>query len=105
MIDSINDDTSSRKYLKLPPKSRSPNRVPISTPSKAVDSAGSPGSNGRSSSTVGHVNNHTSQDIPASPLNELKGLVVDSQQQPSSPRFFSFCIALLFLGIIFRNVK
>jgi len=82
--------------LKLPPKSRSPNRVPISTPSKAIDSTGSPGSNGQSSSTVGHVNNHTSQDIPASPLNEWKGVIVDSQQQPSSPRFVCFCLALLF---------
>ncbi|TKY61498.1 Mitogen-activated protein kinase kinase kinase ANP1 [Spatholobus suberectus] len=85
VIDSTNDDTASRKYLKLPPKSRSPSRVPISTPSKAVENGGSPGSNGRSSSTVGHVNNHSSQDIPASPLNEWKGLIVDSQQQPSSP--------------------
>lgn len=85
VIDSISDDTASRKYLKLPPKSRSPNRVPISSPSKAAENAGSPGSNGQSSSTVGHVNNHTSQDIPASPLNEWKGLIVDSQQQPSSP--------------------
>ncbi|KAK7284349.1 hypothetical protein RJT34_19094 [Clitoria ternatea] len=83
-IDSTNDDAAARKYLKLPPKSRSPSRVPISTPSKAVENAGSPGSNGRSSSTVGHVNNHGSKDIPASPINEWKGLIVDSQQEPSS---------------------
>ncbi|KAJ1417114.1 Serine/threonine-protein kinase, active site [Sesbania bispinosa] len=85
VIDSISDDTAARKFLKLPPKSRSPSRVPISTPSKAVENAGSPGSNGRSSSTVGNVNNHGSQDIPASPLNEFKGLIVDSQQEPNSP--------------------
>ncbi|XP_061348476.1 mitogen-activated protein kinase kinase kinase NPK1 [Gastrolobium bilobum] len=85
VIESTSDDTAARKYLKLPPKSRSPSRVPISTPSKAVDNAGSPGSNGRSSSTVGNVNNHGSQDIPASPLNEWKGLTVDSQQEPRSP--------------------
>ncbi|BAT88079.1 mitogen-activated protein kinase kinase kinase ANP1-like isoform X1 [Vigna umbellata] len=84
-VDRTSDDTASRNFLKLPPKSRSPNRVPISTPSKAIDNTGSPGSNGQSSSTVGHVNNHTSQDIPASPLNEWKGVIVDSQQQPSSP--------------------
>ncbi|RDX94719.1 Mitogen-activated protein kinase kinase kinase ANP1, partial [Mucuna pruriens] len=85
VIDSASDDTAARKYLKLPPKSRSPSRVPIGSPSKAGDNAGSPGSNGRASSTVGHVNNHSSQDIPASPINEWKGLIVDSQQQPSSP--------------------
>ncbi|KAK7397208.1 hypothetical protein VNO78_18375 [Psophocarpus tetragonolobus] len=86
VIDSTSDDFASRKYLKLPPKSRSPSRVPISTPSKAVDNSGSPGSNGRSSTAVGHVNNHnSSQDIPASPLNEWNGLIVDSQKQPSSP--------------------
>ncbi|KAG4913928.1 hypothetical protein JHK85_055316 [Glycine max] len=85
VIESTSDDTACRKYLKLPPKSRSPSRVPISTPSKAVDNSGSPGSNGRSSSTVGHVNNHSPQDIPASSLNEWKGLIADSQQQPSSP--------------------
>lgn len=78
VVDSTSDDTATRKYLKLPPKSRSPSR----TPSKAVDNAGSPGSNGRSSPTVGNVNNHGSQDIPAS-----KGPVADSQQEPSSPRF------------------
>ena len=88
VIDGTSDETAaSRKYLKLPPKSRSPSRVPISTTSKAVDNTGSPGSNGRSSSTVGNVNDHGSQDIPASPLNELKGVIVDSQQEPSSPRF------------------
>ncbi|KAG5056096.1 hypothetical protein JHK85_008606 [Glycine max] len=85
VIESTSEDTACRKYLKLPPKSRSPSWVPISTPSKAVDNSESPGSNGRSSSTVGHVNNHSPQDIPASPLNEWKGLTVDSQQQPSSP--------------------
>ncbi|KAK7337787.1 hypothetical protein VNO77_18374 [Canavalia gladiata] len=85
VIDNTMDDTAARKYLKLPPKSRSPSRVPINTPSKTIENAGSPGSNGRSSSTVGHVNNHGSQDIPASPHNEWKGLIVDSQQEPSSP--------------------
>lgn len=88
MIDSTSDDTPGRKYLKLPPKSKSPSRIPINSPSKAVDNAGSPGSNGRSSSTVGNVNNHGSQDIPVSPLNERKGMIADSQQEPFSPRFY-----------------
>lgn len=86
-MDSTSDDAAARKFLKLPPKSKSPSRVPSSTQSKAVDSAGSPGSNGRSSSTVCSVNNHGSQDIPASPLGEWKGKIVDSQKEPNSPRF------------------
>lgn len=83
VIDSPSDDISGRKYLKLPPKSKSPSRVPNSSPSKAVDNAGSPGSNGRS--TVGNVDSHGSQDVPASPINERKGMTVDSQQEPFSP--------------------
>ncbi|PNY11898.1 mitogen-activated protein kinase kinase kinase anp1-like protein [Trifolium pratense] len=85
VIDSPSDDTPDKKYLKLPPKSKSPSRMPISSPSKPVDNAVSPGSNGRSSATVGNVNSHGSQDVPASPINERKGMVVDSQQEPFSP--------------------
>ncbi|KAK7258862.1 hypothetical protein RIF29_24450 [Crotalaria pallida] len=85
VINSPIDEAGSRKYLKLPPKSRSPGRAPGSTPSKAVDNAGSPGSNDRSSSIVGNVNKHGSQDVPASPLTERRRLIVDSQQDPSSP--------------------
>jgi hypothetical protein len=100
VIDSPSDDNSGRKYLKLPPKSKSPSRMPISSPSKAVDNAGSPGSNGRSSATVGNVNSHGSQDVPASPVNERKGMVVDSQQEPFSPRFCSIFYLLCFSYII-----
>lgn len=89
VIDSPSDDTAGRKYLRLPPKSKSPSRIPFSSPSK-VDSAGSPGSNGRSSSTVGNVNSHGSQDVPSTPINERKGVIVDSQQEPFSPRFYLF---------------
>ncbi|MED6218650.1 hypothetical protein PIB30_028491 [Stylosanthes scabra] len=84
MIDGTSDDTASRKFLKLPPKSRSPSRAP-STPSKAIDNTGSPGSNGRSPSTVGNANDHSSQDLPSSPLSEFKVLKVDTEQEPSSP--------------------
>ena len=85
VIDRTRDETTT-KYLKLPPKSRSPSRTPVSTASKAIDHAGSPGSNSKSSSIVGN-DNDGSQDIPAPPLDEWKGLLVDSQQEPSSPRF------------------
>ncbi|XP_025603653.1 mitogen-activated protein kinase kinase kinase NPK1 isoform X1 [Arachis hypogaea] len=92
VIDGTSDEAASRKFLKLPPKSKSPSRMP-STPSKAADNTGSPGSNGRSSSTVGNVNDHSSQDLPSSPLNEFKGLIVDSQQEPGSPRHFTFSLS------------
>ncbi|OIW17500.1 hypothetical protein TanjilG_22612 [Lupinus angustifolius] len=82
VINSPSDEPGGRKYLKLPPKSRSPSRAPSNTPSKAVDNARSPGSNDRSSSIVGSVNDHCSQDIPVSPLTERNRL---SQQDSSSP--------------------
>ncbi|CAL0302288.1 unnamed protein product [Lupinus luteus] len=85
VISSPSDETGSRKYLKLPPKSRSPSRAPSSTSSKAVDNAGSPGSNDRSSSILSNLNGHISKDIPASPVTERRRLIVDSQQDPSSP--------------------
>lgn len=99
-VESISDETAP-KFLKLPPKSRSPNRMPIGTPSKAVDNNGSPGSNGGSSPNVGNANDHSSQNIPSPPRNEWKGLLVDSQQEPGSPRFVCGLILILsfaFLG-------
>lgn len=90
VAESTSDETVA-KFLKLPPKSRSPNRV--GTPSKAVDNAGSPGSNGRSSPNIGHAN----ENISSPPLNEWKGLVVDSQQEPSSPRFVHGSILVLLI--------
>ncbi|OIV90859.1 hypothetical protein TanjilG_15592 [Lupinus angustifolius] len=81
VADSTSDEPTP-KYLKLP-QSRSPSRIPIGNPPIVVDNAGSPGSNGRSSSNVGNVNDG-SPDIRASPHNELEGLPVDSQQEPIS---------------------
>ncbi|KAJ9682018.1 hypothetical protein PVL29_018082 [Vitis rotundifolia] len=74
-------------YLKLPPKSRSPSRPPIGTPSAAVDSTStaSPGSCGRRMSNVGNAGDQTAQDTPSPPHNDWKGLLVDSQQEPNSP--------------------
>ncbi|KAK4273465.1 hypothetical protein QN277_021859 [Acacia crassicarpa] len=83
-VEKTNDETTS-KFLKLPPKSRSPSRAPIGTPSKAVDHTESPGSTGRSSPNVGNAPDHNSRNIPSPPIDEWKGLLVDSQQEPCSP--------------------
>lgn len=76
-VDSTFEETTPR-YLKLPPKSRSPSRGPVGTPSMAVDahSTGSPGSNGKRVSNICNASDQTSQDIP----------LVDGQQEPGSPR-------------------
>lgn len=68
-------DESTPKYLKLPPKSRSPSRSP-GNPSPALDAfgSGSPGSGSR-----GTVNDQRSQ------LNDWKGLLVDGQSEAGSP--------------------
>ncbi|KAL5538346.1 hypothetical protein UlMin_045716 [Ulmus minor] len=72
-VDSTCDETTLR-FLKLPPKSRSPSRGPIASPSATVDafSTGSPGSNGRT---------------PSPALSDWKGIRDDAQQEPNSPRF------------------
>lgn len=88
-MESTCDETTPR-YLKLPPKSRSPSRGPVGTPSAAIDiiSTGSPGSNGKRVSNICNASDQTSQDTPSPPANEWKGLLVDGQQQePISPRF------------------
>ena len=68
-------DESTPKYLKLPPKSRSPSRSP-GNPSPALDAfgTGSPGSGSR-----GNANDQRSQ------LNDWKGL--HGQSEAGSPRF------------------
>ncbi|XP_021674011.2 mitogen-activated protein kinase kinase kinase NPK1 isoform X2 [Hevea brasiliensis] len=74
-------------YLKLPPKSRSPSRAPVGTPSAATNavSAGSPGSNTRRVSNVGNANDQSSEDSSSPQNNDRKGLVVDDQPESSSP--------------------
>ncbi|EXB50596.1 Mitogen-activated protein kinase kinase kinase ANP1 [Morus notabilis] len=87
-VDSTGDEASPR-YLKLPPKSRSPSRGPIGNTSPAVDvlSTGSPGSNGRRVSNICTTSNRALKDTPSPPRNDWKGLLVDAQQEPSSPSF------------------
>ncbi|XP_041022308.1 mitogen-activated protein kinase kinase kinase NPK1-like isoform X3 [Juglans microcarpa x Juglans regia] len=80
-------DEATPKYLKLPPKSRSPSQGSTGVPSPAVDAlnTGSPGSNSRCVSNNINASDHSSQDIPSSPLNDWKKRLADDQQEPSSP--------------------
>ncbi|XP_043692647.1 mitogen-activated protein kinase kinase kinase NPK1-like isoform X2 [Telopea speciosissima] len=73
-------------YLKLPPKSKSPSRVPSGTSSPSVDAVNtaSPGSCSRRVSNIGSQNNQCLREIPSPQLNEWKGLL-DGQQEPISP--------------------
>ncbi|KAK6243112.1 hypothetical protein QUC31_009521 [Theobroma cacao] len=85
-------DETTPNYLKLPPKSRSPSRGPIGTPSSAADAigTGSPGSNNsRRVSNIGHASDQTSQDNSSPQLSDWKGLLVDGQPEPSSPSVIS----------------
>ncbi|KVI11119.1 Protein kinase, ATP binding site-containing protein [Cynara cardunculus var. scolymus] len=69
-------------YLKLPPKSRSPNRFPLGTPYKAVDAASnaSPGSGSRRTSNVsGEESAHSPMDLPSPQCNDMIG--AESQQE------------------------
>ncbi|XP_062006212.1 mitogen-activated protein kinase kinase kinase ANP1 isoform X2 [Rosa rugosa] len=85
-MDSSPDETTS-KYLKLPPKSRSPKRSPIGTPSAVADalSTVSPGSSGRRVSNIGNASDQNSKDMSSPPHTDWKGLGVDAQQEPGSP--------------------
>ncbi|XP_022744170.1 mitogen-activated protein kinase kinase kinase ANP1-like isoform X2 [Durio zibethinus] len=81
-------DETPPNYLKLPPKSGSPSRGPISTPSSAADavSTGSPGSNNsRRVSNIGNASDQTPQDNSSPQHSDWKGLLVDGQPEPSSP--------------------
>ncbi|KAL0005917.1 hypothetical protein SO802_013478 [Lithocarpus litseifolius] len=80
-------DETTPKYLKLPPKSRSPSRGPTGAPSPTVDSlnTGSPGSNSRHVSNIGNASDQSSQDNPSPLPSDWRGRVVDAQQEPNSP--------------------
>ncbi|KAK8589291.1 hypothetical protein V6N13_088141 [Hibiscus sabdariffa] len=83
-------DETPPNYLKLlPPKSRSPSRGPVCTPSSAADaiSTGSPGSNNsRRVSNVGNASEQTPQDNSSPQHGDRKGLLlVDGEPEPSSP--------------------
>ncbi|KAJ6762756.1 CCR4-NOT TRANSCRIPTIONAL COMPLEX SUBUNIT CAF120-RELATED [Salix purpurea] len=79
-------DETPPNYLKLPPKSKSPSRIPVGSPSTATDavSTGSPGSN-RRASNVGNASDQASEDNSSPQSNDRKGLQVDDQPETSSP--------------------
>ncbi|XVF57436.1 hypothetical protein PTKIN_Ptkin06aG0205100 [Pterospermum kingtungense] len=86
-VENTRDETPPN-YLKLPPKSRSPSRGPVGTPSSAADaiSTGSPGSNNsRRVSNMGNASDQTPQDNSSPQHSDWKGILVDSQLEPSSP--------------------
>ncbi|XP_050380085.1 mitogen-activated protein kinase kinase kinase ANP1-like isoform X1 [Argentina anserina] len=85
-VDSSPDETTS-KYLKLPPKSRSPIRSPIGTPSIVADAvcSVSPGSSGRRVSNIGNASDKNLKDMSPPPHTDWKGFGVDAQQEPGSP--------------------
>ncbi|PSS24926.1 Mitogen-activated protein kinase kinase [Actinidia chinensis var. chinensis] len=81
-------DENSPNFLKLPPKSQSPNRVPSGTPSAAVDgmNGASPGSSGRQASDVGGASHQGFQDTPSPQHNDRRGFLADADQE-ASPSF------------------
>ncbi|XP_031376593.1 mitogen-activated protein kinase kinase kinase NPK1-like isoform X2 [Punica granatum] len=87
ILEGIREETAP-SYLKLPPKSRSPSRCPIGTPSTTTDgmSSVSPGSNSsRRISNVGNVSAQSSPDVGSPQLSELKSPAVDVSLDSTSP--------------------
>ncbi|KAL5560770.1 hypothetical protein UlMin_036981 [Ulmus minor] len=82
-------DETTLRFLKLPPKSRSPSWCPIASPSAAIDvlSTASPGSNGRRASKICGANDQILKDTPSPPLSVWKVLLDDAQQEPNNPSF------------------
>ena len=87
-------DGSALNYLKLPPKSRSPSRVPI-TPT-AVESAiySSPGSGGTHISNISGTSNHSPGEHLSPQLHDQKGIQVDGQHNSISPGLVNQLISL-----------
>lgn len=83
-------DETPPNYLKLPPKSRSPSRAPVGTPSAATDavSNGSPRSTIRCVPNAGNASDQSSEDnsSPQYQDNDHKGLIVNDPSESSSPR-------------------
>ncbi|KAM7481359.1 hypothetical protein LguiB_005942 [Lonicera macranthoides] len=80
-------DEGARNYLKLPPKSKSPNKVPIGTPPTATDAVtnASPGSSNKRMSNVSCASTQSPQDTSSPQCSDWKGLLVDTQKESISP--------------------
>ncbi|KAJ6305868.1 hypothetical protein OIU78_021236 [Salix suchowensis] len=79
-------DETPPNYLILPPKSRSPNQIPVGSPSTSTDavSTGSHGSNKRASN-FGNASNQASEDNSYPRSSDRKGLVLDDQPETFNP--------------------
>ena len=77
--------------LNLPPKSKSPKRLPSRRLSAAVDVAitASCGTHSQRVSNIGTVLNQTPQEVPPSEPSEWKEVLLDASQELISPRFLS----------------
>lgn len=87
-LDNVREEAAP-SYLKLPPKSRSPSRCPVGTPSATTDglSSASPGSNNsRCASNVGNMSGQSSPDVGSPQPSELKSPAVDVSLNSRSPR-------------------
>ena len=94
---------SGPNYLKLPPKSRSPNRFPLGSPYKPVDAASnaSPGSGSRRTSNVsGEESAHSPMDLPSPHCNDMMG--AESQPEATSPGFV-YCLSFSFFLFNFHG--
>lgn len=87
-LDGVREEAAPN-YLKLPPKSRSPGRCPVGTPSATTDgvNSASPGSNNsRHASNVGNTSGQSSPDVGSPQLSEVKSPAVDVSLDSNSPR-------------------
>ncbi|KAL5995933.1 hypothetical protein ACLOJK_026006 [Asimina triloba] len=82
-------DDSNPKFLKLPPKSRSPSRVASGPSTPLINAANtastSSGSGSRHVSSIGVANNQSIKELSSPQLNEWKELLENSVQEPHSP--------------------
>lgn len=69
----------------LPPKSKSPNRLPSRRFSSALGAANNASPGGRRASNAASMHSRALQEIQSPQINESKELVLDSQQEASSP--------------------
>lgn len=75
------------KYLKLPPKSRSPSQCSVGVPSPSdVVSTGSPQICNNQVTGIGNASDQVLQDTPSPQPSEQKGHFIEGQQETISPR-------------------
>lgn len=81
--------------LNLPPKTKSPNRLPSRRLSAAVEAANCPSPVTKHASNVGGATtNQTMREIQTPQLSEWKGLLAASKEEHISPRYVSSWLVL-----------